>query len=252
MEALDLGAFDFIPKPSGSISLDVDEIMDDYIKKIKDAPHSKLDNSQLSQTENIKTAEKNISYTFDQFPIIAIGASSGGPKVIERLITSLPGSFNGSIIIVQHMPAGFTKTFAQRLNKKAKIKVVEAEDDDKIKKDKALIAPGDYHLEVKRDKIKLNQKSKYLGVRPCVDYMMKSAAKNYQDRVIGVILTGMGKDGAIGMKEIKKYNGCGIVQDQSSALVYGMPQAVIDENAYDEICSLEGISEKLKKIGLRK
>jgi len=262
MDALELGAFDFIAKPSGNISLDIEEIMEDLIKKIKAA--AKCSEGQLKEEcsktgrlkgNNTSNNRKKIGGVTnkkfdknDEFPVIAIGASSGGPRTVHKLFKSFPSDFPAGIIVVQHMPAGFTRTFARRLNQDSNLEVVEAKDGDKIKKGKVFIAPGDHHLVVQNDYIQLHKKAKVFGVRPCVDYMMKSVAENFGERVIGVILTGMGKDGAEGMDYIQRYHGFGIVQDKESALVYGMPQAVIDLKAYDQICALDEIAEKLVEL----
>ncbi len=244
MEALEIGAFDFIPKPSGSISLDIETIGQELRAKIKVAVSSNGNRNKIKKYRKIKSSIKK-SEGID-FPIIAIGCSSGGPKALKDLFASLPPKFPGGIIVVQHMPAGFTKTLASRLDQDSEIRIREAEMGDKINPGEALIAPGDYHLELdKHKKVFLHKKPRKWGVRPCVDYMMTSVAKKYGERVIGVILTGMGHDGAIGMENIKTNNGYGIVEDRSTALVYGMPGAVIEVNAYDKILPIYKIPQEI-------
>ncbi len=240
MEALEIGAFDFIPKPSGSISLDIEEIGEELILKVKSAIGSKK-----KQNKHIKKINRKITSSKNKkFPIVAIGSSSGGPKTLKQLLTSFPRDFPGAIIIVQHMPAGFTESLANRLNQVSDIKIKEASKGDTIKPGVALIAPGDYHLEIdKSGKVKLDKRPKKWGVRPCVDYMMTSVAYKYRERVIGIILTGMGHDGAVGMQDIKKNKGYGIVEDKSTALVYGMPGAVIKVEAYDKILPVDKIPQ---------
>ncbi|MFW6381330.1 MAG: protein-glutamate methylesterase/protein-glutamine glutaminase [Bacillota bacterium] len=247
IRALELGAFDFIPKPSGSISLDVEKIMDQLLTKIRAAARAE------NRTQKIKTLTaqypKQVEYTGEKFPVIAIGSSSGGPRALKELISVFPAEFPGAFIIVQHMPAGFTSSLAHHLDLASCIKVREAAENDRIKPGTALLAPGDYHLEINQHgRVKLNQQQPEWGVRPCVDYMMIPVARVFRDRVIGVILTGMGHDGARGMKEIKEYNGYGIVEDKSTALVYGMPSSTIDKGAYDDILPLDQIGFKIIEI----
>lgn len=253
MNALDLGAFDFIPKPSGSISLNIDVITDSLLEKIKAAAKCKkkvFSKSSKKKTEKITSISHTINKKKkNKFPVIAIGCSSGGPKALKEFITTFPKDFPAGIVIVQHMPPGFTNSLAQRLDQQSHITVKEAEENDQIKSGHALIAPGGKHLEIDgRGRTKLNKKPTKWGVRPCADYMMESAAKIYREDTIGVILTGMGHDGAQGMKAIKDNNGYGIVEDKSTALVYGMPSATIEKNAYDEILPLTDIPSKIIKL----
>ncbi len=244
IKTLEIGAFDFIPKPSGSISLDIDEISEDLLSKIKAATNCKIKKSNLislrSQSHEIKKCQKN------NFPVVAIGSSSGGPRALKQVFSVFPADFPAGIIVVQHMPAGFTASFANHLDQASEVTVKEAEDGDMIKPGQALIAPGGYHLEITDSgRTTLNKKPTKWGVRPCVDYMMITLAPVFKERCIGIILTGMGHDGAQGMTAIKKYNGYGIVEDRTTALVYGMPSSTIKAGAYDEITPLEQIPHRI-------
>ena len=241
MKALEIGAFDFIPKPSGSISLNIDDIIDELQEKIKVSINAE-NNQKKSPLEDFKLKKsikkkiENTSFTDTNFPIIAIGSSSGGPKALKDVLTAFPTDFPGAITIVQHMPAGFTTSLAKRLNQQSNLHVKEAKHGDKLKPGHVLIAPGDYHLSFNSEgEAELDQRPKNWGVRPCADYMLKSLASNYQKRIIGVILTGMGHDGGEGMTDIKKHGGYGIVEAKSTALVYGMPGTTIKAGAYDKI-----------------
>ncbi len=250
IDALDLGAFDFLPKPSKKISMDIEEITDDLINKIRAAYQSnkcRVDSKKRTPVEN-RVKNKNL----EKFPIVAVGTSSGGPNALKELLTALPADFPGGMIIVQHMPAGFTQTLAKRLDSVSKIDILEAKEGDQLEKGKALIAPGNYHLEIIDKTVQLNQKDKKWGVRPCVDYMMETVAQSFTNRVIGVVLTGMGHDGGLGMRAIKNNGGYCIIQDKESSLVYGMPQAVKDQNAYDEIIPLSDIPHKIMDVIERK
>lgn len=247
MKALELGAFDFIPKPDNSSSMDIDGISKNLILKIKAAVNMKITRPTFS-VKTIAPINNKISKDDlkNKFPIITIGTSSGGPKALKAILPAIPTDFPAAILIVQHMPAGFTKSFAERLNKESKITIKEAEYGDSIKPGEALLAPGNYHMLVGKDgKIILDQSEAKWSVRPCVDYLFKSTAHNFSERVIGVILTGMGRDGAEGMKAIKEKGGYGIIESEDTALVYGMPGAAIETGAYDEIVPLDEIPQKL-------
>lgn len=250
IDALDLGAFDFLPKPSNQISMGIEEITEDLIKKIRAAYESNKSRVKTAKRKPVK--RKATKKKIDKFPIVAIGSSSGGPNALKEVLSVFPKDFPGGLIVVQHMPAGFTKTLAERLDKLSEIRIAEAEEGDKIKRGEALLAPGNYHLEIIDGQVKLNQKDKKWGVRPCVDYMMETTAEYYGSRVIGVVLTGMGHDGGIGMRAVKDQGGYCIIQDKKSALVYGMPQSVINQNAYHEIAPLSEIPLKVMDVIERK
>lgn len=242
-KALDLGAFDFIPKPSGSISLNIDSIKEELIVKIKAALKSRKEQSRKKfNRKKIKSSS--------QFPIIAVGSSSGGPRALTTLFSEIPANFPASFVIVQHMPAGFTETLAQRLDRISGLDIKEAEKGDSLKAGTGILAPGDYHLEIdSRAKAKLNQKERKHGVRPCVDHMLTSLAKNFAgERLLGVILTGMGHDGAEGMDKLVSAGGYGIIESKETALVYGMPSSVAKIGAYHEIKKIDEIADRLIEI----
>lgn len=246
-KALELGAFDFIPKPSGSISLNIDSIKEELIMKIK---ASLQKNSATTSTLSRKAKTKKKFKKSKDFPIVAVGSSSGGPRALNKLFESIPKNSPAAFVIVQHMPPGFTKTLAARLDRVSGLKVKEAEAGDQIKPGHGLLAPGDYHLEINaQGKVELNQKDRIHGVRPCVDYMMESLAKNFAgERLIGVILTGMGHDGAEGMSALVKNGAYGIIESKETALVYGMPSATVKAGAYHEIKRIEEIGARITEI----
>ncbi|RBP46789.1 CheB methylesterase domain-containing protein [Garciella nitratireducens] len=184
---------------------------------------------------------------------IAIGASTGGPKTLTKIIANLPENTQAPpIFIVQHMPKGFTTAFAQRLDDICSLKVVEAKNGEVIKKGHIYIAPGDFHMTIQKQEIVqeivLDQREKHLGVRPSVDYLFSSAAKIYKEKLLSIILTGMGKDGTEGMKDTKKYGGVNIAQDQKSAIIFGMPGSAIESGVVDKVLSLEDIMIQLKEL----
>lgn len=250
LNCLDAGAMDFIPKPSGSISLDFGKVAADLTQKIKVAYHNFKPSIVRSMSK--KPRPKEITPCFnltDQKMVVALGTSSGGPRALKEVIPLLPANFPAGMVIVQHMPAGFTRSLADRLNNESKIRVKEAEEGDRIEPGLALLAPGNYHLEIKTGGIvQLNQKPPLWGVRPCVDYMMESIAPIYGQRAIGVILTGMGRDGANGMSEIQKHGGKTIVQNEETCLVYGMPRAVVERGLANHILPLQDIAYKIVQL----
>lgn len=179
---------------------------------------------------------------------VVIAASTGGPKALVSLISNLPEKIKVPIFIVQHMPKDFTTSFAGRLDRESKIKVVEAENNSFIKSNMVYLAPGDYHMIIGRHRIKLNQGEKLHGVRPAADYLFKAAAEVYESRLLGIVLTGMGKDGSLGMEAIKERGGYNIAQNKESSVVFGMPASAIGKGLVDEVLSLEDISKTLNEM----
>ncbi len=177
--------------------------------------------------------------------LVVIGTSTGGPQALQNVITRLPGNLPCGVVIVQHMPAGFTKALADRLNSIAQISVKEAEDGEEIRSGHVYIAPGDFHLRVKGDggirRIKLSQEARVGNHRPAVNVMYDSVA-SLGRKLIAVIMTGMGSDGCEGMKKIKASGGYSIAQDESTCVVYGMPKAVVDAGLADEVRPLQDIA----------
>lgn len=180
---------------------------------------------------------------------IAIGASTGGPRILTEIMGSLSDNKQAPpIFIVQHMPRGFTAAFAQRLDSLCSLKVVEAKNGEKIQKGYVYIAPGDFHMTIQRQQIALNQGERHLGVRPSVDYLFSSAAKVYKNELLSIILTGMGRDGTEGMKDTKKYGGVNLAQDKESSVIFGMPGSAIDGGVIDQVLSLREIIYQLNEL----
>ena len=181
--------------------------------------------------------------------IILIGASTGGPNAIEKIVSEFGKDLNAAVLIVQHMPSGFTKTFAERLNRRCQLEVLEASDGIKIEKNKVYIAPGGYHMIV-RDKgiIEINKEEPIWGVRPAVDKLFMSAAPIYKNRIISVILTGMGRDGSEGTVVVKMNNGITIAQDENSSVIYGMPKSAYETGYVDYVLPLKDIASKIKSL----
>ena len=245
LKALELGALDFIPKPSGEISLDLYNFKDEIIKRIKLV--SKINIEKVLKVSGRKELEEDLEIK----KIVIIGASTGGPKAISEIIANLSSPQDATFLIVQHMPLGFTKSFAQRLSWVSPFKIKEAEDKDILKKNAGYVAASGFHMVIEKEnnlyRIRLDETELVNYVRPSVDVTMKSVADVFDGEIIGVILTGMGKDGLEGAKAIKKKNGKIIVQDEITCVVYGMPKVIVENNLADFVLPLSEIPKKLEE-----
>jgi two-component system chemotaxis response regulator CheB len=247
MEALNLGACDFITKDFANVSINISSRENELISKIKNTASMKV-RFLMRRLESIR---KPISFNAGKkvrHEILAIGASTGGPPALQHILSSLPGDFPVPVVIAQHMPKLFTQSFSQRLNSVSQIEVREAVDREPLKPGVALIAPGDTHVELKRRGreviVEFVKDAKYI-YRPSVDLLMQSAALTYESRSMGVILTGMGNDGLAGMTEMKKKAGYIIAQDEETCVVYGMPRAVVNAKLADSVLPIDKISEEI-------
>jgi len=241
MEALEAGAVDFVAKPSQDIERGLTELRNDIISKIRTAAQSRVKVDFLRHKPEFK-AEKD-HYTVSQ-KLIAIGASTGGPLVIQEILSGFFFQAKG-IVIVQHMAAQYTKAFAERLNTLFPFEVSEACDMDCIDQGKVLIAPGGKHIRVVREGddyiIRVNRPSKTDRQCPSADILFHSVAESAGPNAVGIILTGMGKDGADGIAAMKKAEAYTIAQDENSCVVFGMPKAAIKRGGIDSVASPEDI-----------
>ncbi len=254
--AFQYGAVDFMLKSSGNISLDLVDIKEELIRKIKAAAGVKI--SRLSFIEEqIKEVKAKPVRKTNEKKIVVIGTSTGGPRALQQVIPLLPPTLDAAVLVVQHMPPGFTKSLADRLNSQSMMRVKEAKEGDIVESGIILIAPGDYHMEVKQRRkedrmielIALNQNEKVQGVRPSVDVLLNSVVPIYGKNSLGVILTGMGSDGSTGIAKLKKAGGKVIAEDESTCVVYGMPRAIIEQKLADYVLPItriaEGIAENI-------
>ncbi len=249
MEALSLGALDFVPKPSGAISLDLEKVKNELVFKVRAAVKAQMPAKKVKQKvvfpEPPEKTTKPVSQTRAS-KLLAIGSSTGGPKALEVILTHLPGDLPASILITQHMPKGFTRSLAERLDRLCHLRVKEAEDGDIVRNSQVFIAPGGYHLKLKKkEEIYLSEEDPVEHVRPSADVMMKSIAEHYGANIVGVILTGMGKDGTSGMEAIKKAGGRTIAQDKSTATIFSMPRSVIEAGYADIVVPLKDMAVKI-------
>ncbi|HEY5583615.1 MAG TPA: chemotaxis response regulator protein-glutamate methylesterase [Ruminiclostridium sp.] len=247
IKALDEGAVDFIEKPKNIFDIKNIKKRNEIIEKITIARNVKFhDNQNVFKKSCSDILEKNNAVLKN---IIAIGSSTGGPKALQSVIPFLPGDIPAAVLIVQHMPPGFTKSLAERLDSKSDLVVKEATHKEKVLAGHAYIAPGDAHMliEVATNGdiiINLDKSPPVGGHRPSVDVMMSSLSDTGLKNIIGVIMTGMGADGSIGIKKLKEVNKSFIIaQDEETSVVYGMPKMAVQSGAVDKVVSLDKISE---------
>jgi two-component system chemotaxis response regulator CheB len=256
IKALQYGAIDFVCKPSGEISLDIKKIAAELKEKIKAAKNINTANMKFELPDDIvvKHNEKELDQKNEIMVVIA--TSTGGPRALTDVIPKIPRNLPASYLVIQHMSEGFTKTLADRLNSASMIHVKEAAQGEIIKAGTAYVAPGNYHMEIIKTgsdyRIDLNQKPTRLGVRPSADMTFFSAAKVFEGSLIGVVLTGMGKDGTAGVEKIKEKHARIIVQNKETSVIYGMPKTVIEKGYADTILPItgiaDGIADEIKKI----
>lgn len=252
IKALEFGAVDFITKPSGVISPDIDKLANEIIAKVKMAAGIEKENLKLIWAE--KAVEETViqKKPAAMAQVFAVASSTGGTQALATILPMLRGDFPASVLVVQHMPEGFTKSLAERLNWQSKINVVEAEDGMPIKPAQVILAKGGLHMEVAGTKdaprIKLSDAPPQMGVRPCADVMMASAARIFGDKTVGVVLTGMGSDGTKGCRSIKEHGGYVIAEDKTSCIIYGMPKSVVDAGLADKISPLSSIVDSMEQL----
>ena len=258
--ALELGAVDFISKVSGTVS-SIADIQNEILEKCRAAAAANWRISVKGKSIPVEVEEipvpkvrpselmsspftKSLPGTGQQ-RLVAIGTSTGGPRALQQVITQLPADLPCGVVIVQHMPPGFTKSLSERLDSLSKVRVKEAEDNDLIEPGHVYIAPGNYHMQVKNQsgllRISLNQEPPLASHRPSVDVLFDSVA-SIGRRLTAVIMTGMGSDGAKGMQKIKFAGGYVIAEDESTSVVYGMPKAVVDLGIADKVLPLPYIA----------
>lgn len=257
IEALELGAVDVVGKPGGNISLNLADVKDELIRKVAAAAKARLRRSPLgsvpSATGGPATGKPpSINKTqvrLGEKPrgIVIIGCSTGGPGALSQLIPALPANFPLPLVIVQHMPAGFTASLAARLDALSPLAIREAVDNTTPYPGEVLVAPGGRHLVFERAQIRLTLDPPLHGVRPAVDPAIESAVDVWGGNVVVAILTGMGMDGARGARKVKAAGGWVVAQDEESSVIYGMPRAVAEMGLTDEILPLSEIPAALVK-----
>jgi len=277
LDALDAGAVDFLPKNFEDISRNPDKVRQLLCEKVHSISRSNRRVSAYTPAAPAPVAAPSpapSSGSFNPPPVrsaptpaparsapasasspapkrkayklVAIGTSTGGPVALQRVLTQLPANFPAPIVLIQHMPAAFTKAFAERLDKVCRISVKEAEDGDILRPGLALLAPGGKQLMVDgRGAVKILPGDERLNYKPCVDITFGSAAKSYGDKVLAVVLTGMGADGREGARLLKQGGSAIWAQDEASCVIYGMPMAIVKADLADAVYGLDDIGKYL-------
>ena len=279
LDALDAGAVDFLPKNFEDISRNPDKVKQMLCEKVHSisrsnrrslfstpapaptpAPAAAAPSSSFARPAPAPVARPAVAPVRaaaapsahspapkrKAYKLVAIGTSTGGPVALQRVLTQLPANFPAPIVLVQHMPAAFTKAFAERLDKLCRITVKEAEDGDILRPGLALLAPGGKQMMVDgRGAIKILPGDERLNYKPCVDITFGSAAKSYGDKVLAVVLTGMGADGREGARLLKQGGSAIWAQDEASCVIYGMPMAIVKADLADAVYSLDDIGRHL-------
>ncbi len=248
LQALALGAFDFVAKPN-DVSARMPQIAAELIGKIKAAAQSRVRVRPVADTSR---AGQKAPLDAKKTPtkVIAIGVSTGGPQALQYVFSQLPADFPGTIMVVQHMPEGFTEMFARRLDEICAIRIKEAQSGDVLLAGRALICPGSRHLKVKRlplgDVAVLSDEPRVNGHRPSADVLFKSLAEEFGPKGLAVLMTGMGDDGAQGLGAVKAAGGMTIAQNEESCVVYGMPKAAIDRGFAIRVVGLDVLANTLQ------
>ncbi len=253
-QALEIGAFDYVTKPQDAISVHIAEIGADLIAKVRAAHENPVARLQMAYVRPAASPQKEELPATLPGPaerVLAIGISTGGPNALSYFLPRIPKDFPAAILVVQHMPPGFTEMFAARLNNLCQIEVKEAKEGDLVQPGRALIAQGNRHLKVKRLPlgaiVVLSDAPPVSGHRPSADVLFRSVAAEYGRNASGLIMTGMGTDGADGIGEIKAKGGMTIAQEEKSCVVFGMPKAAIERKNVAHVVSLDDLSVFLLK-----
>lgn len=274
IRALELGAFDFIAKPSGSISLDLAKVSDELITKVKAAGQYRKNIQSGFKFSALFTKPKRMIESWRNAGntpppdssshktvvraagsikhLVAIGTSTGGPRALQTVLSGLPGDLQAAVVVVQHMPPGFTKSLANRLDQLCAVRVHEAEHGQVLEAGHVYLAPGDYHMEVAETggqlSIRLDQSPPVGGHRPAVNNLFRSVAALRGIHLQAVILTGMGSDGAEGLRLIKLAGGQTISEAKETCVVYGMPKAAFETGAVDAVVPLPQVAAQMMRF----
>ena len=258
LRALELGAIDFVPKPSSGIDLDMKNVREDLTRKLKLAAKVRVVRTAARSKASAHTASTAKSpgmtgATFaaqngGKFPMVAIAASTGGPAAVTRVVGSFPKEFPAAVFLVLHMPAAFTKQFTLQLAEISPLPVKEAEHNEAAQPGTIYLCPGSHHLRLSSTgKIVLDAGARIEGYRPCADVAFETIATYARALAVGVVLTGMGGDAAKGAKAVKSAGGYVIAQDEASSVIFGMPAEAIKLGAVDEVTPLDEISAGIER-----
>ena len=255
LEALDAGAIDFVQKPTALASEKIFEVSSELIEKVKAAGNITLNRISTPPEPQVIPTTQPLTYVrgTNSVDLVAIGISTGGPQALKRLIPQLPEDFPVPIVMVMHMPVGYTETYAAKLNEQSRLEVKEAAEGDEVKPGRVFLAAAGRHLLLKREengKITTHLDARPFNTlhRPSVDVLFQSAAEVYGNRVLGVVMTGMGSDGKQGAAWIKSQGGLVFTEAESSCVVYGMPGVVMEAGLSDKSVALENMARAIREV----
>jgi two-component system chemotaxis response regulator CheB len=254
--ALERGAVDFVRKPSGAISLDLEAVRDQLLYALRAAATVRVAGSEPSPPPAVvrapdvaaPLAPASAARRGSRAPtaVVCLAASTGGPAALTRVVPLLPAWPDVAVLVVQHMPPGFTASFARRLDGQSRLRVAEAVHDEPLRGGQVYIAPGGFHLRVagtaEAPRLVLGDEAPLWGVRPAADFLFRSVALLYGARAMGVVMTGMGRDGADGLQALREAGGAALVQDMASSVIPGMPQAALRQAGADAEVPLEELA----------
>lgn len=247
LQALELGAIDFVTKPSSGIDLDMRNVRDELLGKIKMAAKVRVvrtaalhDPSASPEAKETAASAKEVPASEPRVPLVMIAASTGGPATLMRLMPRFPKNFPAAVVLVQHMPATFTSQLSVQLTEVAAIRVKEAEPNEALQTGTCYVCPGSHHLRISLSgRIKLDDGPRISGYRPCADVAFESAAAYAGANLVGVVLTGMGNDGAKGVQAVKAARGAVLAQDEASSVIFGMPAEAIRTGCVDRVAGID-------------
>lgn len=271
LKALQLGAIDFVAKPSSGVDLDMNSVKDELCRKLKmaakvrvvrtaarsnakpgsspapaAAPAPKKDKHAPASTGSSSASAP--ARAAGKFPIVVVASSTGGPATLMKFVPEFPADFPGAVIVVQHMPGNFTAQFSKQLGEVSQIKVKEAEAGEIVVPGQLYICPGSHHLRLSSTgRIVLDDGPRISGYRPCADATLESVVAYCGDNAVGVVLTGMGNDGSKGVQNVKAAGGYVIAQDEATAVIFGMPQEAIKTGAVDQVLPIDAIYAAIEK-----
>jgi two-component system chemotaxis response regulator CheB len=258
LRALDRGAIEFVRKPSGPISIDLLAVREELISALNAARAVNMTGVRTPASPAARVApEPATKKTFASAArVVAIAASTGGPRALSEIVPHLPENLGAAVVIVQHMPREFTRTLSHRLDVMSFLGVSEAEDGEPLRENHVYIAPGGYHMLVAGDpgsaSVRLDSSPTVWGVRPAADPLFASVAESFGAAAIGVILTGMGRDGADGLAKIRAAGGIAVVQDRDSSIIYGMPQAAFALAGADHVAAVHDMPRVIRDLCRKK
>jgi len=253
LTALDAGAIDFVQKPTALASEKIFEVSNELIEKVKAAGNIALNRLPTPPQPHIAaTVEPSVAGTHS-VDLVVLGISTGGPQALKRLIPQLPSDFPVPVVMVMHMPVGYTEMYAAKLNELSNLEVREAAEGDELKTGRVFLAPAGRHLTLKRNadgKVVTHLDARPFSTlhRPSVDVLFQSAAEVYRNRVLGVVMTGMGSDGKQGAAWIKSQGGLVFTEAESSCVVYGMPGVVVEAGLSDKSIALENMAHAIREV----